>query len=74
MILGQTVLEVEHVERTNEIADPFASGGNATQRFAQEASFLPLDEVIASRAIFVIASGSYGRTGGRKRLWNQLNK
>ena len=36
-------------------------------------AFLPLDEAIASRAVFVIASGSDGRTGGRKRYWSQLN-
>ena len=30
---------------------------------------LPLDEVVASRAVFVNVSGS----DGRKRFWNQLN-
>ena len=34
---------------------------------------MPLDEAIASRAVFVIVSGSDGRTGGRKRFWSQLN-
>ena len=28
-------------------------------------SYLPLDEAVASRAVFVIVSGSDGRTGGR---------
>ena len=32
--------------------------------------FLPLDEAVASRAVFVIASGSDGRA---ERLWSQLN-
>ena len=32
-------------------------------------SFLPLDEVIVSRAVFVIVFGS----DGRKHLWSQLN-
>ena len=31
--------------------------------------FLPLDEVVASRAVFVIVS----RSDGRKRFWSQLN-
>ena len=37
--------------------------------------FLPLDEAIAiaSRALFVIVSGSDGRADGWKRLWSQLN-
>ena len=38
---------------------------------------LALDEAIASRALFVIVSGSNGRgdgqTVGRKRFWGQLN-
>ena len=34
---------------------------------------LPLDEVIASKAILVIVSGLDGRTDGRKRFWNHLN-
>ena len=33
--------------------------------FLFDVIFLPLDEVVASRAIFVIVSGSDGRTGGR---------
>ena len=41
-------------------------------------SFLPLDEAVASRAVFAIVSGSDGRadgrTAGRKRCWSQLNK
>ena len=31
-------------------------------------SFLPLDEAIASRAVFVIVSGSDGRADGRTHL------
>ena len=31
--------------------------------------FLPLDVAVASRAVFVIVSGS----GGRERFWSQLN-
>ena len=34
--------------------------------------FLPLDEAVASRAVFFIVSGSEGRTGRRKRFWSQL--
>ena len=34
---------------------------------------LPLDEAIASRAVFVIVSASDGRADGRKRFWSQLN-
>ena len=36
-------------------------------------TFLPLDDAIASRIVFVIASGSGGRADGRKRFWNQLS-
>ena len=47
------------------------------QPFAQEEIdkksplYLPLDEAIASRAVFVNVSGSDGRAG-RKRVWGQL--
>ena len=36
-------------------------------------SFLLLDEAVASRAVFVIVSGSAGRADGRKRFWSQPN-
>ena len=35
-------------------------------------SFLPLDESVASRAVFVTVS--WGDGGRQKRFWNQLNK
>ena len=39
---------------------------------------LPLDEAVASRAVFVIEPWSDGQKGvradGRKRFWSQLNK
>ena len=36
--------------------------------------FLPIDEAVASRAVFGIVSASDGRTGGRKcSFWIQLN-
>ena len=38
-------------------------------KFHFQIIFLPLDEAIASRAVFVIVSGS----DGRKRFWSQLN-
>ena len=39
------------------------------------AHFLPLDDAIASKEVFVIIalSGLDGRTDGRKRFWSQLN-
>ena len=51
------------------------SGGrkNLIDTYGLSVIFLPLDETIASRAVFVIVSGSDGGTGGRKRFWNQLN-
>ena len=33
---------------------------------------MPLDEAVASRAVFVIVSESGGRAGGPKRFWSQL--
>ena len=37
----------------------------ATISGKKKSQFLPLDEAIASRAVFVIVSGSGGRTDGR---------
>ena len=34
---------------------------------------LPLDEAVASRAVFVVVSGSDGRADWLKRFWSQLN-
>ena len=41
--------------------------------YAINNELLPLDEAMASRAVFVIASWSDGRVEGRKRFWSQLN-
>ena len=35
--------------------------------------FLPLDEAIASRSVFVIIPGSDRQVDGRQRFWIQLN-
>ena len=42
-------------------------------KYYSSASFLPLDEAIASRAVLVVVSGSDVRADGRKRFWSQLN-
>ena len=42
---------------------------SAFQKYEQK-HFLPLDEAISSRAVFVIVSGSDGQA---ERFWSQLN-
>ena len=45
------------------------SFNQCSSRLIENMAFLPLDEAVASRAVFVIVSGADGLTG----LWGQLN-
>ena len=63
MGLGETQ-RAQNVNAADSITDVFLLTGHP---------LLPLDEAIASRAVFAIVSGSGWQTGGRKRFWSQLN-
>ena len=69
--LGDLVIGLTHFVTNNDnnatcrSHDIYACVGLSTQ------AFFSLDEAIASRAVFVIASGSDGRT--ETLFWSQLN-